>query len=85
MALTVRRSQTVADEVPMDVRDVVIVVAVLASLAVGRGELASHYRTLLEMAERGYRDAAVDAQASDAKTRTYRDLQSHMNAGRRRS
>src|SRR4029453_362611 len=28
-----------------------------------------------------YRDAAVDARASEAKTRVYRDLQSHMSAG----
>jgi hypothetical protein len=82
MALTVRRSETVAERVPTGVRDVVIVVAVLASLVVGpRGDLANHYKGLLEMARRGYRDTASDARASEAKTRAYRELQSHMEVG----
>ncbi len=43
MVLTVGRSRTVANEIAMDARDVVIVVAVLASLVVGRGDVAGYY------------------------------------------
>jgi hypothetical protein len=81
MALTARRSQTVADMIPIGVRDVVIVIAVLANLVGGRADVAHHYQSLLESAQRGRRDAALDARVTEAKTRGYRDLQSHMEAG----
>ena len=81
MVLTVGRTRTVANEITMDVRDIVIVVGVLGSLAIGRAEVAGYYKNLLEVAERGHRDAAIDARASQAKTTAYRDLQDHMTAG----
>ena len=81
MALTARRTQTGPDMIPIGVRDVVIIIAVLANLMGGRADVAQHYQSLLESAQRGRRDAAIDARATEAKTRAYRDLQSHMEPG----
>jgi hypothetical protein len=81
MTLTFGRSQTVAERASVGVRDIVIVVAILANLMGGRGDVAHHYSYLLEFARRGLRDAAGDARSSEAKTSAYRDLQSHMEQG----
>jgi hypothetical protein len=81
MALSIGRSTIGAEQHTLTVRDMVVIIAVLANLLVARDDVRSYHTFMATMAVRGYRDADADARASASRTSAYRELQARMPAG----